>query len=579
MHKTSILLALGLAVCKAAAQSSEPARQNANHIFNTLHNSMRQWGSSLHHNGMSAFIATVPQGTQFYHGTQDPKPVEGTEWLAFEPEHALVFSSPRRRGPPPGGKRDSRRGDAPRANLQHNERRPKEQPSDPPRHDLKARDSQEPLTDQARSHTMMQRERARVHYGQEIMNGGDTKFEEDLHGYLHVYRAKHDLRLLYLDGQSAAKSSLGTLDLQDVVLLHNSPLPAPNFSALRDPDERRSSHMMDDSNDRKKPIRPKYPPGGNPLNEGYRAEHLCAMAKDDWEGKIDGFLRMEQGFEIILCSFKHNLVVDRISEVQKPKPRDFPAFGDHSLTYLQAVASRYDGIGGERVELDYNNFATLYAFEDAVYFDKNKLPRANNDTHILQPVLKAIEDIILHPYSAPARTVNWQAVTDLVVSRYSDRIQSLTEGNYSDERLFFRDLENAVRPFIDYGTRNLSNEIKRCATQPFSSLPLPPDNTAAKAIFQVTTRLCTSLFEALDLPVEDARIALQELQDWLGWSTFKRCRGCAVNEICFVPMWPFGMKEFHDKPRCIQKVEETGSGYWGGFGGPHERRPPPPPVR
>ncbi|PPJ56903.1 hypothetical protein CBER1_02279 [Cercospora berteroae] len=578
MHKTSILLALGLAVCKASPQSSEPARQNANHIFNALHHSMRQWGSSLHHNGMSAFIATVPEGTQFYHGTQDPKPVKGTEWLAFEPEHALVFSSPRRRGPPPGGKGDTRRGDAPRADMQHVERRPQEHPSDLPRHDLKVRDVQQPLPDQILSHTVAQRERARVHYGRERMDGGTPNFEDDLHGYLHVYRAKHDFTLLYLDGQSAAKSSLGTLDLQDVVLLHKSPLPAPNFSASQDLGKHGSSYEMDAPNTRNKPIRPKHPSGGNPLNEGYRAEHLCAMAKDDWEGKIDGFLRMEQGFEIILCSFEHNLVLDRISEVERPTPRDFPALGDHSLTYLQAVASRYDGIGGERVAIDFDNFVTLYAFEDAVYFGKDNLPRANNDTQILKPVLEAIEDIILHPHSTPARTMNWQAVTDLVVSRYSDRIQSLTQSNYSDERLFFRDLQNAVRPFIDYGTRSLSDEIERCATQPFSSLPRPPNNTAANAIFQVTTRLCTSLFEALDVPFEDAQIALQDLQDWLGWSTFKRCRGCAVNEICFVPMWPFGAKEFHEKPRCIASVEETGSGYWGGFGGPHERHPPPPPV-
>ncbi|KAJ4290997.1 hypothetical protein N0V90_010193 [Kalmusia sp. IMI 367209] len=30
---------------------------------------MRQWGSSLNHNGMSFFMATVPTGTQLYHGT------------------------------------------------------------------------------------------------------------------------------------------------------------------------------------------------------------------------------------------------------------------------------------------------------------------------------------------------------------------------------------------------------------------------------------------------------------------------------------------------------------------------------
>ncbi|KAJ9620130.1 hypothetical protein H2203_007895 [Taxawa tesnikishii (nom. ined.)] len=85
-------------------ESSSPApatpSSNPNHIFNAIHSSMRQWGSSLNHNGMSAFLATVPEGVQLYHGTSNSEPVEGMEWLAFEPEHALLFARPR--GPPPG---------------------------------------------------------------------------------------------------------------------------------------------------------------------------------------------------------------------------------------------------------------------------------------------------------------------------------------------------------------------------------------------------------------------------------------------------------------------------------------------
>lgn len=41
---------------------------------------MRQWGSSLNHNGMSFFMATVPTGTRFYHGTWSSERVMGMEW-------------------------------------------------------------------------------------------------------------------------------------------------------------------------------------------------------------------------------------------------------------------------------------------------------------------------------------------------------------------------------------------------------------------------------------------------------------------------------------------------------------------
>jgi hypothetical protein len=47
-------------------------------------------------------MATVPADTQLYHGTPRKEVVKGMEWLAFEPEHALVFARPRG---PPGGRR------------------------------------------------------------------------------------------------------------------------------------------------------------------------------------------------------------------------------------------------------------------------------------------------------------------------------------------------------------------------------------------------------------------------------------------------------------------------------------------
>jgi hypothetical protein len=85
----------------AHATSEHLKAHNANHLFNAVHSSMRQWGSSLNHNGMSFFLATVPAGTQLYHGTSNPEPIEGMQWLAFEPEHALIFARPNR-GPLPG---------------------------------------------------------------------------------------------------------------------------------------------------------------------------------------------------------------------------------------------------------------------------------------------------------------------------------------------------------------------------------------------------------------------------------------------------------------------------------------------
>lgn len=171
-----LFLILGLSI----AHSPPPinATINANHIFNTIQDSLRQWGSSLHHNGVSFFLARVPAGTQFYHGTSKDSPVTGTEWLAFEPEHAMVFARLRSPPlPPPDDREQDGHGELRR---RHEFERAGPPHSPPP---------------------------------------GTSENEA---GYLHTYTASKDLRLLYVDGMSAAKCDKGTLDSQDLVLFNGS---------------------------------------------------------------------------------------------------------------------------------------------------------------------------------------------------------------------------------------------------------------------------------------------------------------------------------------------------------------------
>jgi hypothetical protein len=50
---------------------------------------------------MSFFPARMPKNTHLYHGTNKPYAVTGMEWLAFEIEHAELFSQPCVGRPPP----------------------------------------------------------------------------------------------------------------------------------------------------------------------------------------------------------------------------------------------------------------------------------------------------------------------------------------------------------------------------------------------------------------------------------------------------------------------------------------------
>jgi hypothetical protein len=144
------------------------------------------------------------------------------------------------------------------------------------------------------------------------------------YGYLHTYRIKKSLRLLYLDGQSAAKSIKGTMDTQDIVL-------------------RNASWFF-----------------GSPIEgDNVRGNELCSIAKECWNGRIDGFLRMVGGFEIILCSFDADLVMINIA-AKEPEREGHP---ETSLSHAQALATRCNGIGGDRVAIHYGSLVSVSLFQ------------------------------------------------------------------------------------------------------------------------------------------------------------------------------------------------------------------------
>ncbi|KAF2087319.1 hypothetical protein K490DRAFT_41991 [Saccharata proteae CBS 121410] len=484
--------------------------QNANHVFNAIHSSMRQWGSSVHHNGMSYFLATVPEGIQFYHGRATKEPVKGIEWLAFEPEHALVFARPR--GPPggPGGPGG------------HHGKKGKGEAGPPlPPHGLDGEDGLPA-------------------------------------GYLHTYKTAHPLSLLYIDGMSAGKTEKGTLDSTDTVLI----------------DVDVSGDVMH--------------------NENERAMQLCNRSRDEWGGRIDGFLRMEMGFEIILCDFEKHLTVERITQVKQESRFGKPGKGgpgggggDAGFAYYQAVAARFDGIGGDRVGLDYENFVSAFTYP-ADLFQDGELPRLQNVSN--ETITKIRDDItemvLSHAPADVAASINWQSVADMVVARFAARLKYLALGEIESLDAFRNIIDYLLRPFIDYSARNTTLEVSRCAAQfmPHGHRPC----LAADAIFTVATQICSTLSEAYEEEnYAVATASIQSLTDWLQWTTWKRCSGCAWDEVCFIPIWPAGRTRDYVHPMCQKEIpQDREDNYWGGWARPPKRGddgvpegpyPPPPP--
>jgi len=215
-----------------------------------------------------------------------------------------------------------------------------------------------------------------------------------LPGYLHTYFARKNLHLLYLDGSAAATTSKGTLDVSDLLLLNDSRM---RISAEYD-----------------------------------RARSLCQLATEEWGGRIDGFIRMEAGFEIIICSFADSLRLVDVVRMEDVKDGGTKTGKEDVFHWLRAAAARYDGIGGSpaRVQLNYNTFLTAYAYPlDLFQNASTALPRlVAAPQNILEDMRGNMKEIVSRPESFDEITqwqYDWQAVADMIVQKYANPLQHL----------------------------------------------------------------------------------------------------------------------------------------------------------
>ncbi|EFX06320.1 hypothetical protein CMQ_6641 [Grosmannia clavigera kw1407] len=487
--------------------SMEMARERAPAIFNALNNAMRQWGSSLHHNGMSVFLATVPENVLLHHGNvRETSPTE-PEWLAYEIEHAELFARTwLQQKPVP-------------AVLAQSEPVPSAQ--------------------------------------KQVRRTADQKFR----GWMHVYRSTRPLHYLYIDGMAGAKTAMGTLDSQDLLLRKNGT-------------------------------------GGNAgsiLGERQRAADLCALVRP-WG--LQGVIRMEAGFEIIQCDFSDGL--EQVQALRRAKDDAAGDIGDgrglRGLEFLRGLAERYQDIGAQRTVVDYSSMVSAFFFPLNLTNpdgDRPDLPRllsvgAAGLTAIRHYLETTIER---RHHGNDCFKPDWQGVTDLIVGRYADRLKFMATEIDSPESMaieaaFLLDI------YIDYPDEDDGNDIDRAAaidrcTHYYLHNPVPlsatyPANVTNQlihtALATVTDEICTALFHVRDLVSgygmlshserETALAAsvktLQSLIAYLGWARFKRCPACGIGEICMIPMWPMGTVELYEKPSCCNGTDSLdGENYWG----------------
>ncbi|KAF1729951.1 uncharacterized protein CRV24_010495 [Beauveria bassiana] len=520
--------------------SSASAIDNAHHIFNQLNSAGRQWGSSLAHNGVGFFPAIVPAGTLLYHGDHTDQPPTHPEWLAFDVEHAELFAVSRLRSS----------GTTRRVQGGLTNQAPAQKPvliGAPSHHRGDAAE------DSSHGHP------AGPASVPECPSGGCR----NIRGYFHTYQASRDLRVLYLDGMAAAKTTMGTLDSQDLVLC-----------------EDKIGNLSDSF----------------PFGEDKRASMICEMLTD-WG--YDGFVRMEGGFELVYCDFSAG--VSFLSARRTFYPQDkLSDEGQQIFEVFRAAAEHYDGIGAERLRIDFSSMVSGWLFPINLTNadpDRPELPRFSS---VKQPELRAIKSQVSHAY--------------MIVKRFSRRFILLTSPNCSLYN-FIEEIESATLTYvdaprrpgdtsslpavdspIDRGEVSITEEVLQCTehfllpSTKLRDLWETEDKLIHLAIETVTRDICTVLFsvraallkaspdtksggfrintanstEELRDAVKKGRHELRRLTKKLGWSEMKKISPCLPDEIMFAAMWPIGNDEDHFNPGCVKMndLNFTRQRYW-----------------
>ncbi|KYK58495.1 hypothetical protein DCS_05511 [Drechmeria coniospora] len=515
----------------AAAASASPiqpdhesAGRNCHHIFNAIHSAGRQWGSAVKHNGLSFFPAAIPKGTLLYHGSNTDSIPRGPEWLAFEVEHAEAFALS--------------------------------------------------VTLPGRQHDQLVGQKPLIPSSARRRDAG--RGQQNRRGYLHTYRAERDLKILYLDGMSAGKTHMGTLDTQDLLLRENNTPPAWDS-------------FMDELD---------------------RAGSICDLMT---EWAYDGFVRLEIGFEVVYCNFSNGIdLVAMKRTLLHPDADKSPYDPMKPFQWARAASERYDGIGGHRLTLDFSSMVSAFFFPvDLSNTDANRpdLPRL---VAVSLDELRDIKAYLREVCTQPRRyTVNWQAVVDMIVTRYSARFALMASTLLSPSD-FVEELDVVSRTYFDAPSlpgditvaspeNRTAEAIDSCTVHYLLPTYLDRDRWDVEddmihtALKRVVGQICNQLFvmravilkaSARDDPLTDlsltmgndggapnldeavarCRQSLERLREDLSWTTWRRPQACPVNELLMIAMWPLGDAEDYWTPRC-RSVDEVGysrRSYWRG---------------
>lgn len=384
--------------------------------------------------------------------------------------------------------------------------------------------------------------------------------------FLYGFRTKVPLTtLIFLDGASASKRNTGEMDQQ--LLLGNI------------------------SN-----VQSWY------AEEKYVARKIC-----DWGRPfgLQGIIRLEIGFEIILCDFKNG--IELVSNVSLSNVTDLIGFpGESPLsqtnlekkrTELMNVFQAMSGLeilqsganvdtGEKRILLDFTRMVTPIN-KTWLNPDPYKRRLTNLSTEVKEDILKTLE-FNLREYNFEHQSTDWQLITDKIVHKFGPMLLtlnlSLTRFEHSKADIqdsltmvaedFSRLTYNFVRRYSDEAIQNTTlreEKMLRQIVEEYVYHTYPIRSHSERLIYSslfveqsAVSRIILDVFKLgkriLDdlyvnptkrnyakfrLEVLSTKQKLVRLLEDLRWPIFTQCLSkCKWDEVCYVPTWgpsPIGM--------------------------------------
>ncbi|KAG7100136.1 hypothetical protein E1B28_001916 [Marasmius oreades] len=393
-------------------------------------------------------------------------------------------------------------------------------------------------------------------------NGSDWTSVDPEHSYLFC-RLREEcwhltlvttrtLRVLYFDGSSAVKMRGGSMDTQDLLI----------WGEARD-------------------------------DKAFQEEERLGLLCENWgkEFHLDGFVRMEMDFEVMLCDMSPRGGLETISFVRLHAPPQTPE--DIQLRNFELVhsTSQHNHYPGEtRVKLDLSRLVTLY--DTALWLPSTPAPlesdrfdhRAASPWMDVEAFRRRVRDALGEGRREEKNSgVDWSALMNVILKRYGTRLETLRYildhrptsqlelGDIAAKA--FTQLDVMMTPYIMADAIHHRNSSSNTDWEWTSSIYEMCSNSHTdfirkldrsltqserlllKAIRETTREICRVLVKAWGLGclrgisqnshtandiVNTWREDIAGLMQWLDWSLWVRCTPqCGVDELCYLPTWPF----------------------------------------